>query len=82
MNPIQQKLVIPVFFKELVLHETLANIARTDYDRLVDIRVSNPYRADSTIVLSEQTRSIELPSKDVSRCTLLYQIDTLRKDMI
>ncbi len=32
----------------------LIRIPRTDDNRLVDIRISNPYRADYTIVLSEQ----------------------------
>lgn len=59
----------------------MIQISRTDYDRLVDIGVSNlPSRLHYCTVGA--AHNIELPSKDVSRCTLLYQIDMLRNDMI
>jgi hypothetical protein len=70
--PLRAWLIILVFVKELFLHDTLDTNTKND-NRLVDIEASSPYRADFINAIGAAL-SFESSSKDVSECTLLYQI--------
>ena len=51
----------------------MIQVSRTDDNRLVYIRVSNPHRTGFVMILSEQPSLFESSSKDISELVLLHK---------